>query len=705
MRAAHSARIILSLSALVLAHAALGAPFDPPPPGITNFVRANGQTVIQFTPYPSAQMFRLLSATNIGAQFLSDTNGGLSGYTYSSTNAEAFRFYSLQVTPMASNALLTAIVLNRLAYGPTPDEIERVLTGPAAIGPQAFINEQLAPENLAETGVNQHTNIAFIGGKMVNATGIVSAASANIADLRAWHVLRAVNAKRQLLEVLLQFLENHFVTQYSKSSTYLDAFLGGSTGYLDDRVATQFEFLENDRWRTALLNPQCTFYDLLRISAESPAMIIYLDTVTSRGDGGRIANENYARELLELFTFGVDNGYDQTDVTTMSRCWTGWYVEKVDPTNASNPFASAAGGLKSTNIGVWAFNFRQDHHNTNSKSIFVGKTVPARFGPPWAGRGYQLDVPQRTGTNSIQDGYDVINHLANQPFTEEFLSVKLCRLFVHDNFAIGYDFTSTNLTAEGQLVLACMNAWENSNPKGQVRAVLATIFNSDLFRSHGAAFHKVKTPLEFTASAIRALRTSTNGTFAAGTFSADTDGYSITGVGWATNTGYSSYNVGLAPLTRMGNMLLFDRDAPNGYPEDAQGWISGGTLAERLRFVQTFLIASGQTGKNDYSYVNTNLCNPLALLQAKLPSQSPPGSVSNATNVVDYLLAIFYPGEGTANLDLYRTAAINYLNTDDNGLASPFSSLSVSATAGSTYDNRLRGVVAMLLTMARFHEQ
>jgi uncharacterized protein (DUF1800 family) len=114
--------------------------------------------------------------------------------------------------------------------------------------------------------------------------------------------------------------------------------------------------LENQKWRAALLNPQCTFYDLLKISAESPAMIIYLDTATSKGNGGNIANENYARELMELFTMGVDNGYDQADITTQSRIWTGWSLEKVAANDAFNPFAAALAGNKSTNVGVWAFN-------------------------------------------------------------------------------------------------------------------------------------------------------------------------------------------------------------------------------------------------------------------------------------------------------------------------------------------------------------
>jgi uncharacterized protein (DUF1800 family) len=128
----------------------------------------------------------------------------------------------------------------------------------------------------------------------------------------------------------------------------------------------------------------------------------------------------------------VDNGYDQSDITVMSRAWTGWSVNIVDYTNEYNPFAlrttkvipGAPNNLVSNLAGVWAFNYKQVNHNTTIKTIFPGKTVPARFGPPYAGRNYQLSLPSRSGTNGIADGYDVIAHLANQPFTQEYISVK-----------------------------------------------------------------------------------------------------------------------------------------------------------------------------------------------------------------------------------------------------------------------------------------
>ncbi|MEY2409130.1 MAG: hypothetical protein QOF48_1800 [Verrucomicrobiota bacterium] len=505
--------------------------------------------------------------------------------------------------------------------------------------------------------------------------------ASSLSDLRAWFCNHAVLANRQLLETLSQFWENHFVTYHSKTVDFLDTYYD-DFGLLD-RLAANLEFREMSRWRTAMLNPQCTFQELLKISAESPAMIIYLDTAGSRGDLAQIANENYAREIMELFTMGVDNGYDQNDIVLMSRAWTGWTVRLVNYGQENNPFAAQSTTVRvgdgntsiSNLVGTWSFVFRSDRHGTNRGPIFPGKTVPARFGAPWAGTSYQLNIPGRpTGnTNGIQDGYDVVNHLANLPFTMEFISVKLCRLFVHDDFHHGvYDYTDPNRSPEAELVRQCMLAWTGSSPKGQLRPVLQTIFNSELFRSHGGSLQKVKTPFEFVASSLRALRSVNSD----GTATAVMDGYSFKD-----------------PMSRMGAMGLFNRAEPDGYPEAGPPWVSAGTLAERLRFVQALLLAG--TGDD----AGSCSADPVALLKKKLAA----ANWNNAAAIADYFVSILFPGEGRINLDQYRTAAVNFLNTGDDGLTSSvFTGLS---NTGTTYDTRVRGMVAMLMTFQRFEEQ
>ena len=387
----------------------------------------------------------------------------------------------------------------------------------------------------------------------------------------------------------------------------------------------------------------------------------------------------------------------------MSHAWAGWTVDFVAPGEVSNPFATrllaTAGNTVSNVPGSWGFIFRTNYHGT-SRSIFTNKFVPARFGTPWTTRtyanatpgSYQLTFPARTGTNAIQDGYDIIGHLADLPFTQEYMSVKLCRLLVHEDFAHGYDFTAPQLTPEAELVRQCMMAWETNMPRGQIRKVLDVIFKSDLFRSHTAAFAKVKTPFEYTVSALRALRMSTNGTGAHGSWSSDTDGTALA-----------------TPMNRMGGMVLFDRAEPDGYPESGAGWISAGTLAERVRWTQSLLISSGQTGHSGSqggtgNDAGNSVTSPVRLLFARLPVVA---DQRDAAKVADLFLGLLFPGEGAANLNLYRTAAINFLNTADDGVtASPFSALTPSTTTGNnTYDTRVRGMVAMLMTMQRFQEQ
>ena len=827
-----SALLGLALAVLLnLLPARSGQPGEPAPPELLSLSQSNAQIRIRWQPYPAADLYRLYRASGLGQPFVEDASGSVEAFEWTSPLGSPMGFYRLEAVTMDDDALLTATVLNRLAYGPTPDELERV----RAIGPQAYLEEQLAPERIQEnldidqvvtnrasewlyftaTGTASSTNLylylnapgegylddlMFVAGTnagvgvnlirnggfedpldtndwtispnlaasgltavvshsgasslhlvatsagetqgssiwqgligvtnnarytlgywylpdtntlssptvRLSGNGLVSsplpltlgtrlaADAANLNDLRAWHVLHGLRSKRQLLEVLDQFLENHFVTQHTKSRDYLDTYYDVSGQA--DRLATRMEYVENRRWRAALLDPRCTFHDLLRISAESPAMIIYLDTVTSRGDRNNTANENYARELFELFCHGVDNGYDQADIVEMSKVWTGWRLRLVDATNEFNPFAPQSTTILpgSTNtssttisnlVGVWALNYQPDRHHTNSKTLFAGKTIPARFGPPYTTKiygsnptpgAYQRVIPGRAGNDGVQEGYEALACLADLPFTQEFICVKLCRLFVHDDFAHGeYDYTDPNLSDEGRLVRDCLQAWENGSPKGQIRAVLSVIFNSELFRRHGASMQKVKTPLEFTLSALRAWRAAdTNGTF-----TAESDGYSLA-----------------TPLNRMGGMGLFNRGDPDGYPETAPGWISAGTLADRLRFVQALCIAANQSGHTDAGNCTVN---PVALLRLKLPSSA----WTDAAALADYFLGLLFPAEGRANLELYRTAAIDYLNTSDNGqTASPFSSLSTTGNP-SPYDIRVRGLAAMLLSSPRFQEQ
>jgi len=506
-----------------------------------------------------------------------------------------------------------------------------------------------------------------------------------LSDLRAYHILHAVQSKRQLYEIMVQFFENHFSTQYQKTKDYFDNTFSNvvTNDAMRQNLAIDLEWREHTKWRQALLNPNCTFYDLLKISIESPAMIIYLDTILSSRSA---PNENYAREILELHTMGVDNGYVQQDIVELARVWTGWSMAKKDVSVANDPIAAAL--VDSTNNpGLYVLHFRPSSHTTNAaKRLFTNVVVEARFGAPWGGLAYGLTINTNAypTTNGINEGYLVAQHLANLPQTMEFLSVKLCRTFVHEDFDFGvYDYR-TNTSPEALLVKACMTAWDTpatDGRKGNIRNVLKVIFDSALFRGNGASAQKVKTPLELAASTIRALRsanTDTNGWVSA---TSDTDGYGIT-----------------TPLSRMGGMTLFDKAEPNGWSEFGYLWLNTANLCERMRFAQHVLMPTTSSLKSaDYS-TTRNVSDPVKLLKLKLPS----ASWKDAGAVADYFLGILFPGEGRANLDMDRTAAIAFLNANESGVSSPFSGLTDTTAA---YDGRVRGMVGMLMSLPRFQEQ
>lgn len=796
------------------------------PPNLQLHIQ-QGRPRLDFTPYPAVDAYVIETTPDLNAGFLPDLSGLFDGYTWTGgTIADnPLRTYRLRIDPVSPNALLTSIALNRLAYGPTPDELERILTGPTPIGPDAYIAEQLAPEKIAEdidapvptldwqyvtiTGIassstlyiytssagevylddlklvagtkpevganllangdfestlppawtvsdnltssttttdrkhggNASLHLVATAGGTTRASAIwqtvspslktgqtytlsywylpsktgdnltlrlsgsgdypgrgidtthslvpsqylpglvferLSSGNAALKDLRAWHALHAVRSRRQALEVLLQFVDNHFTSQYTKSRDYIDGLVTNDA--MPAVVATDFEFRELLRWRQVLLDPNGTFYDLLRVSAESPAMIIYLDTVTSAGGN---ANENFSRELMELFTMGVDNGYDQTDIEQMSRAWTGWRVDKLPPGQENNPY-SAAVTNRTLAAGTWTLRYRTDRHDNAAKTIFKSRTVDARFGPPYAGRSYQLNLPARSGTAGMQDGYDVLHHLADLPYTQEYIAVKLCRLLINERFHHGVDdYTDPNLSPEGRLIRDCMAAWETPGPdgrKGNLRRILGVITASDLFRHNDAAAQKVKSPLESVVSTVRALRAARP----TGGFTADTDGYDM-----------------LTTLGRL-NFNLFNRTDPDGWSEYGRDWISTAALVERMRFAQNFLIAPRNALKEvDFGVTGTdNIADPVALLKLKLPEPV----WRNAQAVTDFFLGLLFTGEGRGNLDLDRRAAIAFLNANDTGTpdSSPFAALDPAAL---TYDGRVRGMVAFLLGLPQFQEQ
>jgi uncharacterized protein (DUF1800 family) len=268
-------------------------------------------------------------------------------------------------------------------------------------------------------------------------------------DLVEGKLLRAIYSNRQLEEVLTDFWYNHF-------NVFLDK---GADRYL----VTSYE---RDVIRPHVLGK---FKDLLLATAESPAMLFYLDNFQSVGPNAmalhrnpqaRLArglNENYARELMELHTLGVDGGYTQRDVTEVARCFTGWSIR--------NP--QQGGG----------FEFRERMHD-NGPKVVLGHKIPAGGG--------------------IQDGLKVLEILAHHRSTARFITKKLATRFVADN-------------PPPSLLDRMANTFLRKD--GDLRAVMETMVNAPEFWSQGAYRAKLKSPLEMVASAVRALGAKVDFTF------------------------------------------------------------------------------------------------------------------------------------------------------------------------------------------------
>jgi uncharacterized protein (DUF1800 family) len=322
-------------------------------------------------------------------------------------------------------------------------------------------------------------------------------------------LLRAIYSERQLEEVMTDFWFNHFNVFAGKGSERL--------------------FLTHYEQNVIRPHALGRFEDLLVATAKSPAMLFYLDNWMSVGPNSRRAlgipdrplhpygrpprfpppnpkaqpkangglNENYGRELLELHTLSVNGGYSQRDVTEVAKVFTGWTIEKP---NAGD-----------------GFNYEARMHEPGPKSVLGHRIKPKGEG----------------------EGREVLHMLANSPQTAHFISWKLAQRFLSDD-------------PPPALVDRMAKTFEKK--KGDIREVLATLFHSPEFWADGAYRAKVKTPLEFVASAVRATH-------------ADVDD--------------------ALPLARqianMG-MPLYGALPPTGYSMKADSWVSSSALLNRMNF-------------------------------------------------------------------------------------------------------------------------
>ncbi len=354
-------------------------------------------------------------------------------------------------------------------------------------------------------------------------------------ELQQAKVLRAIYNERQLEEVMTDFWFNHFNVFLNKDQ--------------DQYFVTTYE---RDVIRPNALGK---FRDLLGAVAKSPAMLFYLDNWLSVGPnsqasgvkpgqppkpGSRGLNENYGRELMELHTLGVDGGYTQADVTQVARVFTGWTIQPLDQ--------------------GWGFMFDPKRHDPGPKLV-LGKQI---------------------AENGMNEGLQVLDMLSKSPATAKFICTKLARRFVADD-------------PPPALVKQMAQTFLDSD--GDIKEVLRTMVRSKDFWSPAVYRKKVKTPLEFVASAIRATATQVQNPMPI-----------------------------VQALNKMG-MPLYQMQPPTGYSTKAETWMNSDALVERLNFSMS-LSGGNMNGVN---------FDPLRVLALGLLARAPredvvPVSTNGGTN-------------------------------------------------------------------------
>lgn len=347
-----------------------------------------------------------------------DVTPGTGAWTFSVLNGQITQGQTIRVTLEARDAagrattvsldlIVVAVdfegthLINRITFGSTAQLFNEV----GAIGADAFLNQQSNP-----LGVDDSAFEAMLAAQPRPTT---------VAQLQAYALQHAIYSRRQLREVMTWFWENHFSTDQSKHKS------------------VAYELAENDAFRVNALGE---FRSLLDISARSPAMLEYLDNAISvKGN----PNENYARELLELHTMGVDGGYTQGDVEEVARAFTGWTVQNGQ------------------------FTFDIANHDTGTK-VVLGQTLAA-------GRG-------------IEDGEDVLDLLAGHPSTARFVCTKLSQILVSD-------------APPATVVDRCAQTFTDSN--GAVVSLVHAILRSPESGDPRYFRGKVRTPLEFVVALVR----------------------------------------------------------------------------------------------------------------------------------------------------------------------------------------------------------
>ena len=326
------------------------------------------------------------------------------------------------------------ILLNRCSFGFKESEYQHALN----VDYTGWLMEQLDYASLDDSALESSIavtlpRVGWTAAQLIADAKTTGKNGQGATELIAATMLRQIFSQRQLYEVMVEFWTNHFnIAASAVPEVYYKV--------VDDRDVIRAHALGS-------------FPAMLKASARSLAMLYYLDNGSNTKTG---PNENYARELMELHTLGVDGGYTETDVFEVARCFTGWTVTG---SATNNP----------------VFTFVASRHDTGAKTV-LGNSIPANRG--------------------IEDGDQVLDILATHPSTARYIAEKLCIRFIGEH---------PQTTAIDQ-VAATYTA-----TNGNIPAMLLTLFGSEEFMS--SYDRKIRRPVEYLIGALRVLEPSLTGDY------------------------------------------------------------------------------------------------------------------------------------------------------------------------------------------------
>src|SRR3954469_16754933 len=343
-------------------------------------------------------------------------------------------------------------LLRRAGFGARPDELAAYGALSTTQAVSVLVGYDAVPDDVdSKIGTAGYVNTTVSGGAF--------SPQSNINHARQRWLFRLVHTDRPLQEKMTLFWHNHFATGYTKIGGALNAaegarYLAAKPAEDPGKVRGQIEMLRD--------NALGTFKDILLAVAKDTAMLVWLD---GRTNTKAQPQENFGREIMELFTVGVGN-YTESDVYAAARVFTGWNLARV-------------GGAASDPASYQAFQYVPNQHETTAKTFSFaiypdgGKTIPAR-----------------SAADGMQDGIDFINGLAAHPNTARYLATKLYRFFVNE-------FGAVNVTFVNRVASVYLQSG------GDMKTVIHEVLSSPELWDDSAYFSRYSWPAEFIPRALK----------------------------------------------------------------------------------------------------------------------------------------------------------------------------------------------------------